>query len=266
MTPYDMGRISAFLILHRKLEDRSDKRGMRRDEKDLAGILREASVDEMRDFEELMGGQGFLFVQLSSFDVEGIGPGSRVYLAARRADMPSSLVDGSYVAESMGKSSGTTAGKIWFTQIWLLHLDLMYTQLDRSPMERGRWIHASFTREMLQQAVATQINDYVRRLNPVELVNSEVYEVLCREKGTDVSRYVNRFLEIMCESGLLEERGEGAYRQTLLSAVEMKENFDRSLAPLMLASEPTVQRAAMGELANNLLTSTQETVSDGGDQ
>lgn len=46
MTPYDMGRISAFLILHRKLEDRSDKRGMRPDEKSLApscGRLRSTS-------------------------------------------------------------------------------------------------------------------------------------------------------------------------------------------------------------------------------
>lgn len=266
MTPYDMGRISAFLIMYRKLEDRSDKRGMRRDEKDLAVILKEASVDELRDLEELMGGQGFVFVQLSSFDVEGIGPGSRVYLAARRADMPSCLVDGSYVVERMGKSSGPTAAKIWFTQIWLLHLDLIYTQLDRSPLERGRWINAWFTREMLQQAVSTHINDYVRRLNPVELVNSEVYEVLCAEKGTDVPRYVKRFLEIMCEGGLLEERGEDAYRQTLLSAVEMKENFDRSLAPLMLVSEQLGQRTAMAELASNLLTTTQETALDGGEQ
>lgn len=266
MTPYDMGRISAFLIMHRKLEDRSDKRGMRRDEKDLAAILREASVDELRDLEELMGGQGFVFVQLTSFDVEGIGPGSRVYLAARRADMPSCLVDGSYVVERMGLSSRPIAAKIWFTQIWLLHLDLLYTQLDRSPLERGRWIKASFTREMLQETVTKHINDFVRKLNAVELVNSEVYEALCAEKGTDVSRHVKRFLDLMCEGGLLEEREGGAYRQTLLSAVEMKENFDRSLAPLMLAGTESGQRPALAEVAAPLLTAAQETVADGGEQ
>ena len=102
MTPYDMGRISAFLILHRKLEDRSDKRGMRPDEKELGALLREATVDELRDLEDLMSGQGFVLVQLTSFDIEGIGPGSRVYLAARRADMPSCLVDGSHIPEGMG--------------------------------------------------------------------------------------------------------------------------------------------------------------------
>lgn len=266
MTPYDMGRISAFLIAHRKLEDRADKRGMRRDEKDLAAILREASVDELRDLEDLMSGQGFVFVQLSSFDVEGIGPGSRVYLAARRADMPSCLVDSSHVVERMGLGQRPNAAKIWFTQIWLLHLDLIYTQLDRSPLERGRWINASFTREMLQDALSTHINDHVRKLNAVELANSEVYEVLCAEKGADVSRYVRRFLEIMCEGGLLEERAEGAFRQTLLSAVEMKENFDRSLAPLMLAREQSGQSPSMAQLAGPLLTAAQVIASDGGEQ
>lgn len=266
MTPYDMGRINAFLIAHRKLEDRSDKRGMRREEKDLAAILREASVDELRDLEELMAGQGFVFVQLTSFDVEGIGPGSRVYLAARRADMQSFLVNSSQVVERMGLTSHPTAAKIWFTQIWLQHLDLIYTQLDRSPLERGRWINASFTREMLQGAVVAHINDFVRKLNAVELSDSEIYEVLCAEKGADVSRYVKRFLEIMCDGGLLEERGEGAYRQTLLSAVEMKENFDRSLAPLMLVGERSGERPPMAQLADPLLTTTHEIVSDGSEQ
>jgi hypothetical protein len=166
----------------------------------------------------------------------------------------------------MGLGQRPTAAKIWFTQIWLLHLDLIYTQLDRSPLERGRWINASFTREMLQDALSTHINDHVRKLNAVELANSEVYEVLCAEKGTDVSRYVRRFLEIMCEGGLLEERAEGAFRQTLLSAVEMKENFDRSLAPLMLAREQSGQSPSMAQLAGPLLTAAQAIASEGGEQ
>jgi hypothetical protein len=84
MTPYEMGRINAFLIKHRKLEDRQDKRGMQRDEKDLAAVLREASMENIRDLEELVSGQGFVLVTLSSFDVAGIGPGARVYLLPRR--------------------------------------------------------------------------------------------------------------------------------------------------------------------------------------
>lgn len=266
MTPYDMGRISAFLIKHRKVETRSDRRGTHRDEKDFAAILKEGSVDELKDFEELMSGQGFLFLELGSFDVKGIGPGARVYLAARRADAPSYLVDGSQVADRMGIPSRPTVAKIWFTQIWLLHLDLIYTQLDRSPQERGSWIDASFTLDMLQDAVSKHINDFVRKVNAVELANSEVYEALCAEKGADVARYVKRFLKLMCEGSLLDERGEGVYRQTLLSAVEMKENFDRSLAPLMLASAESGRRPVMAEVAAALLTSAHETTLNGSEQ
>ncbi len=265
MTPYDMGRISAFLIAHRKLEDRADKRGLRAEEKELAAALREASVDELRDLEDLISGQGFVLVQLTSFDIEGVGPGSRVYLAARRSDMHSSLVDSSHIPEAMGLPTQPTAAKIWFTQIWLLHLDLLYTQLDRSPSERGRWIHASFTREMLQDAVQAHINDYVRKLNAVQLGDSEVYEVLCSERGTEISKRVKRFLDLMCKGGLLDERGEGVYRQTLLSAVEMKENFDRSLAPLMLTASQNDQAApSLAQVASALLTTTHESAANGG--
>ena len=69
MTPFDMGRISAFLIKHRKIEDSSNKKGLQREEKDFAVILRESSIENMRDLEELMSGQGFSLITLSSFDV-----------------------------------------------------------------------------------------------------------------------------------------------------------------------------------------------------
>lgn len=204
MTPFEMGRISAFLIKHRKLEDRQDKRGLQRDEKDLANILKEASIDDIRDLEEMMSGQGFVLVALNSFDVEGIGPGSRIYLLARRSERPSLLLNAGRLAERMDSKPGrATAAKIWFTQIWLIHLDLLYTQIDRSPQERSKWLVASFTRDMLEQSVREHINGFVRRLNPVELANSEVYDVLTAEKGTDISSYTKRFLDLMCEGGLL---------------------------------------------------------------
>lgn len=42
MTPFDMGRISAFLQKHRKIEYRKDKRGQHKDERDLAELLHHA--------------------------------------------------------------------------------------------------------------------------------------------------------------------------------------------------------------------------------
>ncbi len=267
MTPYEMGRISAFLIKHRKLEDRQDKRGMQRDENDLAVVLREASMENIRDLEELMSGQGFVLVTLNSFDVAGIGQGSRVYLLPRKSDNLCPLLDTSRLVEKMDPTNGrATAAKIWFTQIWLTHLDLLYTQRDRGPHERNQWIDATFTKEMLEQAVREHINGYVRRLNPNELTQNDVYEVLTAEKGTDIARYTKRFLDLMCECGMLDERGDGVYRQSLLSAVEMKENYDRTLAPLTIDADTSTERVRLATLSDALLTKTAEEESSGGTQ
>lgn len=235
MTPFEIGRISAFLIKHRKLEDRNDKRGAQKEEKDLALVLREASIENIRDLEELMSGQGFTLVTLTSFDIPGIGQGSRVYLLVRRTDSVCSLLDSNRIVEKMvGVNGRAITAKIWFTQIWLTHLDLLYTQRDRSPQESHQWIDATFTRQMLEEAIREHINGHVRRLNPNELESSEVYEVLTAEKGTDINRYTKRFLDLMCDCGMLDMLKEDVYRQTLLAAIEMKENFDRTLAPLMI--------------------------------
>ncbi|AMP02129.1 hypothetical protein CAter282_4365 [Collimonas arenae] len=240
---------------------------MQRDEKDLAVVLREASMENIRDLEELMSGQGFVLVTLNSFDVAGIGQGSRVYILARKSDNLCSLLSTSQLVEKMDAANGrATAAKIWFTQIWLAHLDLLYTQRDRGPHERNQWIDATFTKEMLEQAVREHINGFVRRLNPNELMQSDVYEVLTAEKGTDIARYTKRFLDLMCECGMLDERGDGVYRQSLLSAVEMKENYDRTLAPLMIDADMLTERVRLATLSDALLTKTAEEESNGGTQ
>lgn len=255
MTPYDIGKISAFLLKHRKLEDRQDKRGVQRDEKDFAALLREAPMESIRDLEEIMNGYGFDLVTLTSFDVTGVGAGSRVYLLVRRANGECPLLDLSRTAERMDPASGkATAAKIWFTQLWLVHLDLLYTQRDRGPQERNQWVEAIFTKDMLVQAMREHINGQVRRLNPEEVSQSDVYETLTAEKGADIERYTKRFLDLMCESGMLEDKGQGGFRQSLLSAVEMKENYDRILAPLMLDLSTESGDARLASVAHPLLT------------
>lgn len=265
MTPYEMGRICAFLIKHRKIEDRSDKKGAQREERDLASVLREASIDNLRDLEELMSGQGFSLITLNAYDLPGIGQGSRVYLLARRADSLSPLLDTTKVTQRMDPSGGrATVARIWFTQIWLIHLDLLYSQRDRGPHESNRWLDASFTRDILEQNVREHINGHVRRLNPEELDSSEVYEVLTSEKGADIARYTQRFLDLMTEGGMLDRRNDGVYRQSLLSAVEIKENFDRTLAPLMVGGQDSEEPPSLAALGHGLLTRTGDSAAQEG--
>ena len=249
-----MGRISAFLQKHRKIEFRSDKRGRHKDEHELAELLRDAPSESMTDLCELMNGYGFELITLTTFDVSGIGSGERVYLLARKPNVECPLLDVSRALERMEPTSGRTLqAKIWLTQFWLLHLDLIYTQRDRGPDERNRWIEATFTKDSLIEAMRVHINNGVRRINPDSISDSEIYEVLTSEKGVAIDRYAKRFLDLMVDCFMLEDKGNGVYRQTLLSAVEMKENYGRILGPLMLTDQEDGQPGAFAGITESLL-------------
>jgi hypothetical protein len=255
MTPFEMGKIGAYLLKHRKVEEKSERRTIQREERDIAEILREAPGDSKRFLEEMMLGYGFELVTLTAFDVKGIAPGARVYLLVRSVNTECPLLDTGKMIEKMsGTERKAGASKIWFTQIWLMHLDLMYTAKDRSPHERNLWLDSGFTEEHLAHSMREHINGFVRKLNPQEVEQSEVYRILCAEKGADLPRYVNRFLSMMVEAGMLDEIGPGNYRQSLLSAVEMKESYDRFLAPLMLDLPVEKERAGIAHAAASLLT------------
>lgn len=257
MTPFDMGRVSAFLQKHRKIEYRIDKRGLHKDERELAELLRDAPIDSLSDLGEMLNGYGFELITLSAFDVSGIGSGERVYLLARKSNVECPLLDLPRAVERMEPATGrATVGKIWLTQFWLLHLDLIYTQRDRGPDERNQWMDATFTKEMLIQSMRDHINGDVRRLNSELIADNDVYEVLTSEKGAAIPRYAKRFLDLMVDAGLLHDKGNDVYRQTLLSAVEMKENYRRVLAPLMLQAQVEGEKARYSDTASALLTDT----------
>lgn len=254
MTPYEMGRISAFLQKHRKIEYRTSKRGRHKDEHEFAELLRDAPADSFSDLCELMNGYGFELITLTTFDVSGIGSGERVYLLVRKPNVECPLLDLPRAVERMESSAGRALqGKIWLTQFWLLHLDLIYTQRDRGADERNQWIEATFTKDMLIDAMREHINGVIRRLNPEEINDNEVYEVLTSEKGVDIPRYAKRFLDLMVDGGLLDDKGDGVYRQTLLSAVEMKENYGRILEPLMHGIQDSESRPKFADTAQELL-------------
>lgn len=265
MSPYEVGKVSAFLLRYRKIEERSERRPIQREEKDLAALLREAGLESLQYLQEMLNGHGFDLVTLTSFDVRGVAPGSRVHLLVRQSNAECLSLDANRMIERMDSAPGrATVAKIWFTQLWLLQLDLLYTARDRAPSERNLWLEASFTKGQLVQCTRDHINGYVRRLNPAEVGDSEVYRVLTAEKGSDLERYVNRFLDLMVDAGMLDKLDDNVYRQSLLSAVEMQQNYERVLAPLMLGlgQEPVIG-TAMAPTAHALLTGETEQTQEG---
>jgi len=254
MTPFEMGRVSAYLLKHRKIEFRTEKRGRHKDEHELAELLKDAPKDVMTDLCELMNGYGFDLITLTTFEVSGIGSGERVFMLSRKPNVECQLLDLPRALERMDSASGRTLqAKVWLTQFWLLHLDLIYTQRDRGADERNKWLDATFTKDALIEAMREHINEGVRRLNPETLVDNDIYDILTSEKGVSIDRYAKRFLDLMVDAFMLEDKGNGVYRQTLLSAVEMKENFGRILEPLMLADRENHPGTGFAGITESLL-------------
>jgi hypothetical protein len=96
MSSFEMGRVSAFLLKHRKVEEKSDRRTIPREERDIAELLREAPVDSARFLEELMNGYGFGLTTLTSYDIAGIPLGAKVTL------LPVALAGMLYLGSGLG--------------------------------------------------------------------------------------------------------------------------------------------------------------------
>ena len=123
--------------------------------------------------------------------------------------------------------------KIWFTQLWFILLDLLYTRKNRGPHGLQDWLETSFTKFVFVDAVKTYINNHVRKIDPSTLKTDAVHKALTSLKEGAVSQLCNAFLELMSDAALLDSIGQDGYRQTLLFAHEMKVNYDRQLAALM---------------------------------
>lgn len=241
MNNSDMGRIHAYLLRHRFIETKSGRRNVSREEREIATLLRDADFAMRSQFEEILDGQGLKLVAFTSFDVKGIASGATVFMLARKPDSAPPFWGTERLVSRMLQVRGLNndaEAKIWFTQLWFLLLDLLYTRKNRSPNAMQDWVDTSFTKEVFIDAAKDYLNDQVRKIDPGTLEVDLVYKALTSLKEGAVAQVCNAFLELMMDAGLVEEVGKDVYRQSLLSAYEMKANFDRQLASLLPSHNP----------------------------
>jgi hypothetical protein len=113
---------------------------------------------------------------------------------------------------------------------------MLYSQRARLMTEVGRYVETTFTRDDLASAMRGYINEKVRKLGVEQVSSDAVFKVLIDESGKRIEYYCDRFLELMADGHLLDRQGENKFRQSLLCAVELRNNFTQGLAP-WLASE-----------------------------
>lgn len=232
MTRFEMGQAFAYLLKCRRLDSTAPRRKGRVDERALAISLRDASLDERAELEEMLRGAGFDLAHFSDFNTQGIAPGGHVFLATRRLDEVNELFGERWIDERMQVRNDTvTERRIWFAQIWFVLFFLFYTRRDRMTTEVARYVETTFTRADLADAVRGYINDLVRKLGQEAIQDDVVYKCLTSESGMQIEQYCDRFLGLMVDGGMLDRLAEDRYRQSLLSAAEMRNNHMQGWEP-----------------------------------
>jgi len=123
--------------------------------------------------------------------------------------------------------------KTWFTQLWFVLLDLLYTRRNRGPNAMQDWVDTAFSKEIFIDSVRDYLNDRVRKIDPSTLETDRVHKTMTGLKEGAIAQACYAFIELMVDAGLLEEIDKDIFRQSLLFAYEMKCNFDRQLKTLL---------------------------------
>ncbi len=242
MNNSDLGRVQAYLLRHRYAETKSTRRSISKEEREVATMLRDSDASMRTLLEEIFDGQGLLLKSFNEFEAAGIPLGATVFVLARKPDFNPPFFGTEKLIARMrqvnrGISSDSEA-KIWFIQLWFILLDLLYTRKNRGPNALQDWVETSFAKDIFVDAVKEYINDQVRKIDPSTLKTDAVYKALTSPKEGTVRQLCNAFVELMVDAGLLDVIGQDSYRQTLLFAYEMKMNYDRQLATLLLSADP----------------------------
>lgn len=239
MNNNELGRVHGFMLRHRIAATKSHRRTAHPDERDVAALLRDADPLERKLLAEILEGQGLVLKEFHAMDVPGIPDGASVFILARPQDsLPRFWGMDQLVARMLirGIESAQEA-KVWFVQLWFIHLDLLYSRRNRGPDNLQAYLETAFHRDVFYDAVRDYRNDVVLKMDETTLANAATHKMLRRPKEGTVAELCNAFLELMVEASLLERVSEDTYRQTLLSAYEMKVNYDRQLAYLLPISD-----------------------------
>lgn len=233
----DLGRVQAYLLRHRHAETKSIRRNISREEREVATMLRDADSAMRTLLEEILDGQGLMLKSFNEFDAAGIPVGAMVFILARKPDSdPPFFGTEKLISRMLQMRGGITKeseAKIWFTQLWFILLDLLYTRKNRSPNSLQDWMETTFAKDIFIDAVKEYINDHILKIDRSTLSTDAVYKTLTGQKEGTISQLCHAFLELMADAGLINEMEPGSYRQTLLFAYEMKTNYDRQLEPLL---------------------------------
>jgi len=226
----DMGLVYQYLLKHRTIEYKPQGRRSSDGEPEVANVLRASSLDDFDRFQRFLRPQGLKIVEFDDH-MRGISAAGRAWILARDNEtVPAAIFSTDRLYREMRIRDGESreALAVWFLHIWLIYLSLIYTRPGRGISEVSGYLDATFSREVLTEAVEEHV-EHVRNTCPGESAEGRIVSILTTEKGQDINRRVLAFLHLMKDAGLVQEVSTGEYQQTLLGAYEISEHYDRTL-------------------------------------
>ncbi|SFC47561.1 hypothetical protein [Pseudoalteromonas denitrificans] len=247
----NIGQIFNYLAEHKVIRS-YEKKGIRRStvERELAKLL-DNHLHRLDDLDEFLSTQGMQLKTLNTQEY-GIANQGRVYVLIRQLgenESPAHLQTKQVWEMFKGKSRKDTQKNIviWTSYLYLHLLHFLYT-LDNRPVEGisafgDTWID----HDIFKEDIIKSIDELRQSKASGPYAESKIYECLCNFKDTEITTRVGRFFTNLIKFGILEQvvdtelrmsRSDTArviYRQTLWSAVDVAENFNRYASLLIQA-------------------------------
>lgn len=255
----DVGRVVAYLLRHRIVETRPASGRTTEEERAVAKLLLSMHPEERRSLDRMFAGMQLVFVDVDWDAIPALPKGGRVFLLARDIGKgePSSVLSPEVVVEAMREKGNEPAREAaaWFVHLWLVHLDLIYTDQGRSPSQMQTYPKGMFDFDVFLARVRDHFEDLRQGLDRNEVPADAVFKTFEKASHAEGERRCRRFVNLMRDAGLLTTIAKDVYQQTLLSAYEIKRNYERGLQQFVVDASAKRYR-----LATSILTGTDNTV------
>lgn len=257
----DIGRVVAHLLRHRIVETRPSSGRSNDEERIVAKLLLSMNPDERRSLDRMFTGMRLVFVDFDESAVPALPKGGRVFLLARDIGKgePTSVLAPEVVVEAMREKGNepTKEAAAWFVHLWLIHLDLIYTDQGRSPSQMQTYPKGMFNFDVFLAKMRDHFEDLRQSLDRNEVPAEAVFKTFEKASHAEGERRCRRFVNLMLDAGLLTTIAKDVYQQTLLSAFEIKRNYEQGLQHFVTDSSASKDR-----LATSILTGTDKTIDE----
>lgn len=251
----ETGQVVAHLLQHRIVETRPANGRSSDEQREVAKLLLNMTPDDRRSLESMFTGMRLSLVDYDPLTVPALPKNNRVFLLARNIANgdPSGVLAPEIVIEAMKEKGSEPAREAaaWFVHLWLIHLDLLYTDHGRSPSNMDRYAEGMFDFDLLLARAREHFEELRQGLDRNEVPANAVFRTFEKASHAEGERRCRRFVNLMVDAALLTTISKDVYQQTILSAHEIKRNYEHGLQRFVL--DASTKRYRLG---TDILTGT----------